>query len=232
MASPFDDGRTSILVTDWSLTIPYRDVPTWATDVALPAHDPKTTSAKYNEVRDNAAIRGTKTQLWYDATHGNTGAAYALAVHAALLAIPQHTGGVEVDLETGSDGALLNLVREFYAAFRIVRPTRALGINLIPLKGFTLTPMMAADPFCHVRVQSFYGAECRPADPDECKRDILDHGFPAERFSYCYSAKARRLKDDSIFCDLPVFSDHGAYVRRLRKGSILSLNLMREAGLL
>jgi len=235
MATPFDDGRVCIIVSDWSLTIPYRDIPTWATDVAIPAHDPMTTSAKYNEVRDNAAQRGTKTQLWYDGTHGQTGADLAVAIDVALRAIPQHGGGVEVDIENASDGVLLTVVQDWYTRQRQLRPTRALGLNLAPLKGFVLTPAMAADPFFHVRVQPYYGAEMRPAAPDECKRDICGPNgsrFPEDRFSFCYSAKARKLSDGTVFCDLPVFADHAQYVRRLRKGSVFSLNLMREAGLL
>jgi hypothetical protein len=216
-----------------SFTIPYASVPAWATDIFLPAHDPKLTSAKYDEIKGNAAIRGTKVQLWWDATHTTDGNAVAEAIHAKLNEIPQHSGGVEVDLEAANDGPLSALISGFYTRFRQLRPTRALAINVVPLKGYVMPlASMAQDIFCHVRVQTYYGAECRPADPDECEDDIVNRGFPRERYSICYSAKPRRLKDDTIFCDLPVFTDGGAYVRRLRKGQIFSGNLMREAGLI
>jgi hypothetical protein len=234
LSTPFDDGRVGIMFTDLSsFTIPYANVPAWATDIFLPAHDPKLTSAKYNEIKNNAAIRGTKTQLWWDATHTTDGASVAEAVHAKLNEIPQHSGGVEVDLEAANDGPLSTLISGFYTRFRQLRPTRALAINVVPLKGYVMPlQAMAQDIFCHVRVQTYYGAELRPADPDECEDDIVNRGFPRERYSICYSAKPRRLKDDTIFCDLPVFTDHGAYTRRLRKGQIFSANLMREGGLL
>jgi hypothetical protein len=220
------------MVTDWSLTIPYANVPAYATDLFLPAHTTQLTSGMYDSVKGLAGQRGTKVQWWWDGTHGVTGPALADAIDVKLKAIPQHTGGVEVDLEAGDDVTLANLLSSFYGRFRAVRPTRALALNVVPLKGQFLTLAMALDPNVHVRVQTYYGSELRPADPSECESDIVDRGFPRERYSICYSAKARRQKDDSIFCDLPVFSDGGAYVRKLRKGQIFSLNLMREAGLL
>jgi hypothetical protein len=233
MASPFDDGRVGLMVTDWSLTIPYANVPAYATDLFLPAHTVQLTGGMYDSVKGLAGQRGTKVQWWWDGTHGQSGTAVADAIHASLTAIPQHTGGVEVDLEAGDDVVLKKLLGDFYLRFRALRPTRALALNVVPLKGqFLPLSAMAFDPNVHVRVQTYYGGEMRPADPAECEADIVDRGFPRERYSICYSAKARRQKDDSIFCDLPVFSDGGAYVRKLRKGQIFSLNLMREAGLL
>jgi len=230
MSTPFDDGRVGIMVSDWSLTIPYANIPAWATDVFLPAHTAELTSAKYDKVKADAGLRGTKVQWWWDGTHTLDGTALADAIHAKLTAIPKHSGGVEVDLEAANDGPLGTLIHQFYARFRVLRPTRALAINVVPLKGYVM-PLadMALDANCHVRVQTYYGVEMRPADPDECERDIVERGFPRERYSICYSAKARRLKDDSIFCDLPVFTDKGVYVRKLRKGQIFNLNLMREA---
>ena len=233
MASPFDDGRVGLMVTDWSLTIPYANVPAYATDLFLPAHTTQLTGGMYDSVKALAGQRGTKVQWWWDGTHTSDGPSLAQAINVKLAAIPQHSGGVEVDLESGDDGVLGVLIGSFYAMFRSLRPTRALALNVVPLKGqFLPLAAMALDPNVHVRVQTYYGGEMRPADPDECEDDIVNRGFPRERYSICYSAKARRLKDDSIFCDLPVFSDHGAYVRKLRKGQIFSLNLMREAGLL
>ena len=232
--TPFDDGRVGIMFTDLtSFTIPYASIPAWATDIFLPAHAPQLDSAKYDDIRTKAALRGTKVQLWWDGTHTTDGIVLANVIHAKLAAISQHSGGIEVDLEAGSDQQLAALISSFYQQFRRLRPTRALAINVVPLKGqfLPLVPM-TADPNCHVRVQTYYGAECRPADPAECEDDIVSRGFPRERYSICYSAKPRRLKDDSIFCDLPVFTDHGAYTRRLRKGQIFSANLMREAGLI
>jgi hypothetical protein len=232
MSTPFDDGRVGIMVTDWSLTIPYANVPPWATDLFLPAHTPELTSAKYDEVKANAGLRQTKVQWWWDGTHTLNGTTLAEAIHAKLTAIPQHSGGVEVDLEAGNDGPLATLINDFYIRFRQLRPTRAVAINVVPLKGYVMPlTQMAQDPNTHVRVQTYYGSELRPADPDECQRDICDRGFPSSRYSICYSSKARRQIDNTIFCDLPVFADRGAYVRKLRKGQIFSLNLMREAGL-
>jgi hypothetical protein len=241
VSSPFDDGRVGLMVTDWKLTIPYANVPAYATDVFIPAHDAprsdgtlvKLTPALYDKVKSDAAIRGTKVQWWWDGTHTLDGAALAETIHAKLAEIPEHTGGVEVDLEAANDGPLSILVSTFYLMFRKLRPTRALALNVVPLKGYVMPLVsMASDPNTHVRIQTYYGGEMRPADPAECEQDIVDRGFPRERYSICYSAKARRQIDDSIFCDLPVFSDHGAYARKLRKGQIFSLNLMREAQLL
>lgn len=238
--TPFDDGRVGIMFTGLtSFTIPYANIPTWATDIFLPAHDLLLTPAKYDDIKAKAAIRGTKVQWWWDATHGLSGTQYAEAIHRKLSlpqaegGIPQHSGGVEVDLEAGDDGTLAALISDFYTRFRQLRPTRALAINVVPLKGYVMPlEAMALDIFCHVRVQTYYGAEMRPADPDECEDDIVNRGFPRDRYSICYSAKPRRQKDDSVFCDLPVFTDKGVYVRRLRKGVIFSANLMREGGLL
>jgi hypothetical protein len=233
MATPFDDGRVGIMFTDLhSFTIPWASIPAWASDAFLPMHSPLLTPEKMQKAREDGAIRGTRVQLWYDATHTLDGPFVAAEVSGGLTAL-KHSGGVEVDLEAGDDNQLGNLISGFYTRFRELRPTRALAINVVPLKGYVMPiERMAADPNCFIRVQTYYGAECRPADPDECERDICERGFPRQRYSIMYSAKPRRLIDNTIFNDLPVFTDRGVYVRKLRKGSIFSGNLMREGGLL
>jgi hypothetical protein len=232
--TPFDDNRTVLIVSDYSLTIPWVNIPPYFTDVALPAHDPKTTKAVYDQAVADGKIRGTRVQLWYDATHGEAGNLVAQKI-SRVIADTGHNGGVEVNFENGNDGELANELGAFYPAFRAIRPTRPVGINLAPFKAYVF-PIAAAkgDPFCHVRVQNFYGNEMRQADSDELKRDFCDapRSWPEERFSFCYSAKAHTYADGHVECDLPVFADAGAYVRRLRKGSVFNLNLMREAQLL
>jgi hypothetical protein len=234
----FSDGRLGLWHTSpTGMNLDYAKAKDWGvTDIFLPANE--ATLAMMDEIRSKPSADGKnfRAQVYLDGTHGETG---KQLVEQALAAIRTFKPGVlEVNFESGDDNKIGVAVREFLTTFRdpsaaLWRRRFPLCIDVVPLKGYVLPfDLMNNDPDTYGRIQPYYGAEMRPADPVECLEDWLGRGFPRERLSFIYSAKARRQIDNTIFCDLPVFSDRGEYVRRLRRGAIFNANLMREAGLL
>lgn len=241
MANAFSPGRVSVWHTDLTSFLPAYDgyKKLGCTDIFLNAA--QATVQAMRDIRETAPGKPRlsadgkpfRAHVYVDGTHGETGGQLGINTFEAVTKLKP--GVAEIDFESGDDSkiglavdGLLKLFRG-YGTWAINFP---LCINVVPLKGYVLPiVLMAADPNCYVRVQRYYGAEMRPAEPTLCREDIVGRGFPAERFSFMESAKPRRLVDGSLFIDLPVFSDKGEIVRTLSGGAIYNSNLLREAGL-
>jgi hypothetical protein len=236
MANAFSDGRISLWHTSpQSFNLDYVKVKGWGvTDIFLPAD--VATPAKMTEIKSKVSADGKnfRAQLYVDGTHGQKGSDLAAFTLERITALKP--GVVEVDFEGGDDNAIGTAIRAFLTAFRFGDPWRfafPVCINVVPFKAYVLPlDLMNPDPNCFGRIQTYYGGECRPADPDECRWDWTHRGFPEERLTFMYSAKSRRQIDNILFCDLPIFSDGGVYVRKLRRGAIYNANLLREGGLI
>lgn len=237
MANAFSVGRLGIWHTTLaSFNPPYAKYKEWGfTDIFFDADDPLLTLAKMDEARGKPSADGKNFRAHiYKVWRRQEGADFA---DALLTQIGKFKPGVaELDFEGPDDNEIGVAVNEFLIEFRRGQAWQMnfpLCVNVVPFKGYVL-PMtrMTTDPYCYGRIQPYYAGQMRPADPMECLEDWLDRGFPRERLSFIYSAKPRRQIDGSIFEDLPVFTDNGVYVRKLRRGAVYNANLMREAGLI
>lgn len=235
MANAFSPGRVSLWHTNpTGLNLDYTKAKDLGvTDVMIPAH--LATKAKMDEVRAKPAADGKnmRAQLSVDGTHGQKGDELASFTLERITALKP--GVVEVNVEGPEDNAIGVCIQLFHQTFRAAGDWQArfpVCFNIVPMKGYVLPVLdLAENENTYVRVQRFYGAEMRPAEPTLCREDVAGRGFPAERFSFMESAKARRQIDGSLFIDLPVFSDGGVRVRNLSGGAIFNANLLREAGL-
>jgi hypothetical protein len=238
MPNAFSVGRLGIWHTSLtSFNPPYVKYKEWGfTDIFFDADDPLLTLAKMDEARGKPSADGKNFRAHiYKVWRREKGSAFAKTL---LTQIPKFKPGVaELDFEGPDDNEIGVAVADFLAWFRdesapVWQHAFPLCINVVPLKGYVLPiARMRDDPNTYGRIQPYYAGEMRPADPMECLEDWLDRGFPRERLSFIYSAKPRRQNDGSIFEDMPVFTDHGVYVRKLRRGAVYNANLMREGGL-
>jgi hypothetical protein len=239
MANAFSSGRVSIWHTSLKSFNPAYDAMAklGGTDVFFDLDDPLLTTtvmgaAKEHVSADGKPWRAQSYKVWRT---GGSGQQFALDLVVGITKL--RPGVSELDIEGPNDqeignavGGCLSMFRGGQTGWRLAFP---LCFNFAPLKGYVLPiAQMAADPFCYVRVQRYYGAEQRPAEPTLCREDIVGRGFPADRFSFMESAKPRRLIDGTVFNDLPIFSDGGVRVRNLSGGAVYNANLLREAGLI
>lgn len=235
----FSPGRVSIWHTSLKSFNPAYDAMAklGGTDCFFDVADPLLTAFKMSEakIKTSGDGRPWRPQVYKVWRTGGSGQQFALDLVEDITKF--RPGVAELDFEGPSDNEIGVAVTGFLTMFRGGQTNWRLAfplcINVVPMKGYVLPiAQMAADPFCYVRVQRYYGGEMRPAEPTLCREDIVGRGFPAERFSFMESAKPRRLSDGTVFNDLPIFSDKGEKVRNLSGGAIYNANLLREGGLI
>lgn len=176
--------------------------------------------------RDRVRAEGFFSNVW---TTPNSRGALTYAADS-LAALSRISGGaLELNIEVSD---LVPYTRQVVASIRKVKPNLRLRINVPPLKGGLLKAMadvFVADPHLYVIAQVYYGNMDGRASEADVLLDLLDAGIPAAKCSVMYGACS---EDPLTAAAGRVASLPAMTVRRLRRGSIYSDDLMVDAGLL
>jgi hypothetical protein len=142
-------------------------------------------------------------------------------------------GALELNIEVAD---LVPYTRQVVAKIRKTKPNLRLRINVQPLKGGLLKAMadvFAVDPHLYVIAQCYYGNMDGRASEADVLLDLLDAGIPAAKCSVMYGA----ANYDPFGVPVPDISQRmptlpAMMIRRLRRGSVYSDDLMAEVGLI
>ena len=179
--------------------------------------------------RDRVRAEGLFCNMWTTPA-GRTAAKYGLDSVAALGRIGG--GALELNIEEEN---LVPYIRGAVTAVRSQKPNLRLRINVQPLKGGLLKDMaymfkFTTDPQLYVIAQCYFGAMDGRASEADVLLDLLDAGIPAAKCSVMYGAANYDPFDPTSSArwrTLPAMP-----IRRLRRGSIYSDDLLFEAGYL
>jgi hypothetical protein len=114
------------------------------------------------------------------------------------------------------------------------RPTFVYALNIVGRKGYlldrvllnaesTLLKQLSLDPRAYIRVQITQGNMEGEDDPRLLEDDVVDRGFPKERFSFSYPAKTQWGT-----CGLPGFFKGRPRPPIIKRGDIYNSDLLRD----
>lgn len=148
-------------------------------DLFLPAAPDAAVAA----ARTRARAAGCYLHGWL-AVDGRGAEEYA---EAALAWLGTEAGGLELNIELGSDDRLAGYVEYVVRTLRAHYPARPLRLNVAPWKGRYLPAAALARWNVHVAAQTYAG-DMSPYAPLDVYRDLLEGGIPASRAQLCYGA--------------------------------------------
>jgi hypothetical protein len=182
---------------------------------------------------------GFKPQIYIDGTHTTDGLATAKRASGAITRL-SHSGAVQINVEGPNDDTLAKTFFDVVVGFRALRPTFVLALNIVGRKGYLLDrqqpqpdgstrsvlDLIANDQYTYIRVQITQGNMEGEDDPRLLEDDVVDRGFPKQRFSFTYPAKTQWGT-----CGLPGFFQRKPRAPIAKRGDIFNANLLRELGL-
>lgn len=226
----FEDGRLGL----WIVNLPKlgerlpRLRALGFTDLFLPG--PDGTPALKSQVL-GAGFTGC--HAWW-AVHGQTAHDYAQAVLRAHGIGGWQPGADDLNVELGSDAALLPYMEQLVAEIRSLRPNLNLRLNVAARKaGFLPIAHLQADAHLYACEQNYAARPGLDMAARFSEADVLDDllaaGVPREKAAVCYGAAITvggKTGDERVCCipQPPAFP--------IRRGVVFQDDLLADAGLL
>lgn len=176
--------------------------------------------------REAIVASGAFCSMW--TTPGNTGPIrFAEESLAAFDRVKP--GALELNIEKPDD-RMRDFVRDCVGHIRKSKPKLRLRVNIAPFKAqFLPVYLFKTDPNLYLIEQAYFGNMDGRASESDVLMDMLGAGVPMDKCSVMYGAAN---VDPLTTSTVRVPSLPAMTIRRLRRGSIFSDDLMADVGLL
>jgi hypothetical protein len=238
--SAFDDGRVGLWVNNpANISARISNISSFAGGMFSDVFCPSSTSvAQAGIIKGAIRPDGTRLKFQLYEIPGPTESPQALATRVSGDIARLAPGVVEVDIEKG-DSILASYIRDFVNAFRSLRPTFLLRINIAPNKGgFLPVDLIQSDPNLYACEQTYYG-DMSPVSQVDVLADLEGHGVPASKDQVTYGAAITTKVPDGNggytwkrVLGIPTVFYQGHVVSRLKSGLVYDDDLMADMGVL